>query len=475
MKKILLFLIFSIILNANSYQDWIIEQNHLYTNYKKTFDEEFSKSLKEDWSRFNSLYNKNPYKEKKPKVLPKIKKEIKVKREDINKSKKLVIKKIEKQILHTEDIDTEVKRFKNSKMLMFSFYSNNINISYDKNNILYINEYSKENISRFWDNISSNNYKSTLKQFNDYSNNLNLNDWAKYLLIYNSGLKIYKNKNMANLFTWFYLTKMKYDVKVGFSNNSIYLLSTIDHEVFQVAFFTLDEKRYYVLTANGKIKKIESIFTYKNSYPDANKSLSFVNSREIKFNKNIRTKKLTFKYLNKKYTITSKYSFDLVKFYSTFPQSDYRVYLNSNNSDLLSQTLLKQMQKIIKGKKEVEAVNMILRFVQTSFKYKTDLNNFSYEKVLFPEETIYYNFSDCEDRSIMFTFLIKKLTNLDIVAVKYKNHLASAVAFNSSISGSSFMYKNKKYLISDPTYINANVGMVMPQYKNSRFKIINIK
>ena len=475
MKKILLFLIFSIILNANSYQDWIIEQNHLYTNYKKTFDEEFSKSLKEDWSRFNSLYNKNPYKEKKPKVLPKIKKEIKVKREDINKSKKLVIKKIEKQIQHTEDIDTEVKRFKNSKMLMFSFYSNNIKISYDKNNILYLNEYSIEYISRFWDNISSNNYKSTLKQFNDYSNNLNLNDWAKYLLIYNSGLKIYKNKNMANLFTWFYLTKMKYDVKVGFSNNSIYLLSTIDHEVFQVAFFTLDEKRYYVLTANGKIKKIESIFTYKNSYPDANKSLSFVNSREIKFNKNIRTKKLTFKYLNKKYTITSKYSFDLVKFYSTFPQSDYRVYLNSNNSDLLSQTLLKQMQKIIKGKKEVEAVNMILRFVQTSFKYKTDLNNFSYEKVLFPEETIYYNFSDCEDRSIMFTFLIKKLTNLDIVAVKYKNHLASAVAFNSSISGSSFMYKNKKYLISDPTYINANVGMVMPQYKNSRFKIINIK
>ena len=98
---------------------------------------------------------------------------------------------------------------------------------------------------------------------------------------------------------------------------------------------------------NGKIKKIESIFTYKNSYPDANKSLSFINSREIKFNKNIRTKKLTFKYLNKKYTITSKYSFDLVKFYSTFPQSDYRVYLNSNNSDLLSQTLLKQMQKYL--------------------------------------------------------------------------------------------------------------------------------
>ncbi|NQY22333.1 MAG: hypothetical protein HRT40_13720 [Campylobacteraceae bacterium] len=133
------------------------------------------------------------------------------------------------------------------------------------------------------------------------------------------------------------------------------------------------------------------------------------------------------------------------------------------------------MKEIIKGKKEVEAVNMMLRFVQTSFQYKTDLKNFSYEKVLFPEETIYYNFSDCEDRSIMFTFLIKNLTNLDIVALKYKNHLASAVAFNSNITGTSFMYNNKKYLISDATYINANAGMVMPQYKNSRFKIINIK
>ena len=121
MKKILLFLILTIILNANAYQDWLKEQDTQYTSYKKTFDEEFSKSLKEDWSRFNSLYNTNPYKEKKPKTLPKIKKEIKVKKIEIKESKKIIVKELPKKIINKVK-HTEVKKFKNSKMLSFSFY-----------------------------------------------------------------------------------------------------------------------------------------------------------------------------------------------------------------------------------------------------------------------------------------------------------------------------------------------------------------
>jgi hypothetical protein len=115
---------------------------------------------------------------------------------------------------------------------------------------------------------------------------------------------------------------------------------------------------------------------------------------------------------------------------------------------------------------------MILRFVQTSFKYKTDDEQFTYEKVFFPEETLYYPYSDCEDRSIMFSYLVETLLDLDVVAVKYDGHLSTAVNFSTKIKGSGFTYKNKKYTIADPTYINANIGRIMPKYINANFSVL---
>ena len=75
----------------------------------------------------------------------------------------------------------------------------------------------------------------------------------------------------------------------------------------------------------------------------------------------------------------------------------------------------------------------------------------------------------------MFSYLVKNLLNLDVVGVRYNDHLATAVAFSSKLSGANFRYKGTRYTISDPTYINANAGMAMPQYKNSKFKIISLR
>ena len=148
---------------------------------------------------------------------------------------------------------------------------------------------------------------------------------------------------------------------------------------------------------------------------------------------------------------------------------------NSTHSLLLSSSLLKELRIIIEGKTELEAINILLRFVQTAFSYKNDKENFLKENVLFPEETIFYSYSDCEDRSILFNFLVKNLSNLDIIALKYNNHLSTAIAFTSYVKGDSTQFNNKRYVVSDPTYINANIGQTMPIYKNKKFKIIDIK
>ncbi len=476
LKKVILIISLISFVSANDYQEWLKSQNNEYTAYKKSMDEEFADMLKKDWAAFKSFSEPSPYAKPKPIKVPVVKKPVVIPQKEIKKSPivkpiKIVKKVIKKPIVKVK----KPKVIKNFKTVDFKFYSTPISIQYDKKTTFSMNKIDKKAISSFWDDISKTNFKKLLKQIDTKSNELNLNDWAKYQFIHKLGKTIYKDNNKANLFTWFILVKMKYDTKVGYNDDKIYLLSTMQHSLYQVSFFTLKKKRYYILTPNGKVGNVGSIFTYAGDYPKAKNKLSFTIFKEMKFYNNLKNKNLKFKYNGKKYSVNAQYSADLIDFYKTYPQSDYNVYFSTKNSTPLSNSILLKLAPLVKNKAEIEAVNLLLRFVQTSFKYKTDQKQFDFEKVMFPEETIFYPYSDCEDRSIMFSYLVKNLLNLDVVGVKYKDHLATAVAFSSKISGDNFKYKGTKYTISDPTYINANAGMAMPQYKNSKFKIISLR
>ena len=121
------------------------------------------------------------------------------------------------------------------------------------------------------------------------------------------------------------------------------------------------------------------------------------------------------------------------------------------------------------------AVNIILRFVQTAFKYQTDDIQFGREKWLFPDETIYYPYADCEDRSILFAWMVKTLTGLDVVGLDWPGHIATAVAFNDNIPGDYLIINGRRYTICDPTYINADIGMMMDNYRGVGVRVIEIR
>ena len=482
MNKILIScMICASLISAQSFEEWQKAQITEYNTYKKTMDEEFASMLKEKWTIFDSNKEKKVYVKPKQKVMPIIKKEIKIKQKEIKaspivKQKKYPIIKKAKTVINQDLVKKQLKNFKktntNYKNISFKFYGEDIHLNYHKKLHFGLNQYNNKVISKTWDKLSRTKINKLTKQINTYVKTLELNDWAKYLFIKRIGNEIYKDKNKSNIFTWYVLSKMSYDIKVGYNQQGIYLLSTINHKLFQVSFFNLSNKRYYVLRDKVGMNRIKKLSIYKGNYPTSINSLSFEIKKPINFNNNIQSKKLSFKFQGKTYNINAKYSKDLVNFYKSFPQSDYKIYFNSKNSTQISSSLLKELNTQLKGKTELEAVNFLLRFTQKSFAYKTDDDQFSYEKVMFPEETIFYPYSDCEDRSIMFSTLVKNLLDLNVVGIKFPDHLATAVELSSHIKGDSFKYKGKRYTISDPTYINANAGMTMPKYKNTSFDII---
>ena len=66
-----------------------------------------------------------------------------------------------------------------------------------------------------------------------------------------------------------------------------------------------------------------------------------------------------------------------------------------------------------------EFVGILLNFVQTSFDYQTDEEQFGREKYFYPEEILAYPFCDCEDRAAFFARLVRNLTGLEVVGLDY--------------------------------------------------------
>jgi hypothetical protein len=54
----------------------------------------------------------------------------------------------------------------------------------------------------------------------------------------------------------------------------------------------------------------------------------------------------------------------------------------------------------------------------------------------------------------------------------YPGHIAVAVDLGKYNTGAVVSYKGRKYSVTDPTYINAKAGMVMPQFRKERPIII---
>jgi hypothetical protein len=304
---------------------------------------------------------------------------------------------------------------------------------------------------------------------------MHLNDWAYAELVNKVGEAIYRgHPNEAKIFDWFMLTKTGYSARVGFNDSTIYLMLPSKNKMYGVSFFTYDGRSYYVVSFSGKAEKVKTLYSYDGNYAKAKALIDLSIAQLPQLQRSIEQKEMQFHFEKKLYQLSVRYDRNLVDFFNHYPVTELEVYFRATLSEELRYTLLSELKPMVEGKSEEAAVNLLLRFVQTAFEYKTDGDQFGREKYFFPEELFLYPYSDCEDRSILFAYLVKNLLGLEVVGIDYPGHVATAVQFKGKVNGNAILYQNKRYVISDPTYINARAGMVMPQFKNTKAKVIPI-
>ena len=148
------------------------------------------------------------------------------------------------------------------------------------------------------------------------------------------------------------------------------------------------------------------------------------------------------------------------------------MYANSPMDQTVKEGLYPVLWEKLKGKSELSSMERLLNWVQTAFVYEYDDKVWGYDRAFFAEESLFYPYCDCEDRSILLSRLVRDLLGLKVILVFYPGHLAMAVHFTQEVKGDYIMLDGNKYVICDPTYINAPVGRTMPRMDNSKATVI---
>lgn len=335
--------------------------------------------------------------------------------------------------------------------------------------LLKLRNTSEKSVARMWRKLSCTYYDNMVAECLQLRRDCNLCDWAYVKLTETMAVKHFgEGTNEAVVLQMYLLTQSGYQMRIGRVGEQLTLMMGSKEKIYRYKYFTLDGINYYILDPSMANK---SMYVFDHGFPKE-KALSLAMTQpKLSVNRSEQRVITSERYPELKVTVETNQN--LINFYNDYPQcAKWDYYSKASMSNVLKATLLPALQKVIEGKSEQEAADIILNFVQTGFTYKNDQAQFGYERPLYPDETFYYPYSDCEDRSILFSCLIREMLSLDVVLLNYPNHLATAVCFNDKVDGDYLTVDGKNYIICDPTCRNAPVGYCHRNYRDLKPKIV---
>ena len=294
------------------------------------------------------------------------------------------------------------------------------------------------------------------------------NDWALFMFIKQVAESFTPSRNASMVMRQFLLNQLGYKARMAKvpSENRLSLLTATDTQLYGVIFLDIKGTRYYDVDARNPY----AMMICEKDAPSSKNLISMQIRNLPDFGKERKTSTHATK--SGQPSVSVSVSKPQMDFYMKMPQCDYSVYAQAKVDPAVAITLLRSLKPAIEGKGEREAANLLLDYVQNAFAYATDDEQFGFEKPFFVEELFYYPSCDCEDRSILYRYLVKNLLGLDVVLVDYPNHIATAVKFNENVKGDYLMVDGAKYVVCDPTFIGAPVGMAMPSFRNVQAKVL---
>ena len=329
-------------------------------------------------------------------------------------------------------------------------------------------------VSQMWQQLAKSNASACIDRLLMQQRQLNLNDWAMYDVTSKLASQMFSDDSRRVVTTVFLLNQMEYDAKIARTDNGLACLLALDCMVYATPFVLVDNIRYFIFLPDGSQKDYNGkIYTYDCAMEGARLSIGMALDQTpvLPVKKSARV----YRHTVQGFSVEMAVNENLMAFYSHYPQVEMNIYANADVDSLFLCSVKRCFQPMVQGKSAYDAVATLLHYMHFGFDYATDDDQFGYEKPFFCEENFYYPRNDCEDRSILFSRLVRNLLGLDVVLLDYPNHIATAVCFpEGNVNGDYYEVDGRKYVVCDPTYIGADIGMAQPAYKTVKADIIRL-
>ena len=462
--------------SQNSYEKFKKQAQKEYDDFVSHAQSEFEAFLAKAWTEYQSFAGQSgAFSEQKPTVMPSV-------------TVQSGIIDVQAPSLESENpiFETEPEN-RNSSIIFDASPSNNIRINFygrdmafniPKNLRVSSDGVRERHVSKYYATLRQNDADHILQQqLDDAVSHMGLNEWGYFVLLRAITERLYTNMSDRVLFSFYMLHSHGFNVRIGrgSKSNQLMLLLALDNskEVYSKTFFRINGTKYYLVYGNGQ--QGESIYSYDEKADQSGlKEIGLDFSKTLNIAVCDKSRKLHLNKVN--LDIELPYSTSHLRYYDEIPTTVFPIYFNTPISKEAEAVLTQTFNSLSKQYNKVQLVDIMLNFVQTAFAYKIDELQFGREKYFFPEETIGLPFSDCEDRSALFAWMVKRFVGYDVIGVLYADHLATAVCFgnDAQLTGRSVNYNGRPYMVCDPTYQNANIGTVMPKYANVNYEIVKI-
>lgn len=367
-----------------------------------------------------------------------------------------------------------------NRRICFAFYDGTFNAEVDTQTIATSPVLSEQNIKGFYNAINAWNYKPLLGALKNYKEEHQLNDWLYYQLVRKTAQQIApkeRNYNNYTLYKWFLLVKSGYDARLALAGKKIIFYVYNNEDISDIPSYIVNNKKYMCLNIHdypGTDLTTQAATPVDVDVPGAINPFSYKVTRMPDFTPTDYIEKdLQFTYQHKAYYFKIKLNPLVDSIFRNYPVVDFESYFNIPMSKETYGSLIPLLKQNVSRMDVKKGVDYLMRFTRYAFLYENDEMNFGREKRLSPEETLFAQYSDCDDRAGLFFYLVKEIYNLPMIAVLYPTHITMAVQFDKPV-GKPLLYKGKAYSFCEPTpqLHDLKIGQVSASLKQVPYKIV---
>ncbi|MBQ9474734.1 MAG: hypothetical protein IJU69_00560 [Bacteroidales bacterium] len=447
-----------------------------YSDFRGRCNREYADFLRQAWARYQAgpAIEKPKEKEVPPVVIEKDKEPLPIEDKELPFDEVIPLPEEKPQPKPVEPVrPAPVIR---EKTVEFVFFNTPMKVQAPEGTVFRLNSVKEDSIADAWNTISANGSDAILAECLKLRADHKLCDWAYLLMLKSFSEAFLNSRNESVLLTAWLYCQSGYKMRLGTNGGELYLLYGSRHQIYGAPYFDIDGDFFYQLDGNLQELNIANI-----SFPKEQGLSLTLGELPVLARDESKARTLT----SRRQDAISGCSVNknLLVFFENYPSSQidnnpmtrWAMYANTPLDPKVKEQLYPPLQKAIAGKTAAQATNILLGFVQTAFTYGYDDNVWGHDRAFFAEETLYYPFCDCEDRSILFSRLVRDLLGLDVILVYYPGHLATAVKLGEEASGDYISLNSGRFLVCDPTYIGAPAGKTMPKMDNKAAKVILLK